>query len=201
MDAQAPTPELLVRAYRQGVFPMVNSETGRIEYFSPDPRTILSLDDFHVPKSLARRVRSDRFEIRTDTHFEQVMRECAESRPDRRDTWIDERLVVAYCGLHELGFAHSVEAWLEDVLVGGLYGVHLGAAFFGESMFSRQELGGRDASKVCLVWLVEHMREAGFELLDTQFMTPHLERFGAVEVPRELYLSLLERALASQAAW
>jgi leucyl/phenylalanyl-tRNA--protein transferase len=201
MDSQSPTPELLVWAYRQGIFPMFDPASGRIEYFSPDPRTILPLEHVHVSKSLARRVRSGRFEIRSDTRFEQVMRECGASGRGQRDTWIDERLVVAYCGLHELGLAHSVEAWRDDVLVGGLYGVHLGAAFFGESMFSRPELGGTDASKVCLVWLVEGMREAGFQLLDTQFSTPHLERFGALEIPRQRYLSLLERALASDAPW
>jgi leucyl/phenylalanyl-tRNA--protein transferase len=201
MDPQEPTPELLVHAYRQGVFPMFDSTSGRIEYFSPDPRTILPLHRFHVPKSLARRVRSKRFEVRSDTRFEAVMRACAECRPERPESWIDERLVAAYCGLHEVGRAHSVEAWLDDALVGGLYGVHLGAAFFGESMFSRPERGGTDASKVCLVWLVERMREADFQILDTQFLTPHLERFGALEVPRAVYLSLLERALAAEAPW
>ena len=201
MDSQSPTPELLVWAYRQGIFPMFDSRTRRIEYFSPDPRTILPLEHLHVSKSLQRRVRSERFELRSDTRFEQVMRECAVSRRGRRETWIDERLVSAYCGLHELGLAHSIEAWRDDALVGGLYGVHLGAAFFGESMFSRPELGGTDASKVCLVWLVEQLREARFELLDVQFTTPHLERFGTLEIPRELYLSLLERALAHEAPW
>jgi leucyl/phenylalanyl-tRNA--protein transferase len=201
MDSQSPTPELLVWAYRRGIFPMFDSRAGRIEYFSPDPRTILPLDHIHVSKSLRRRVRSERFQIRSDTRFEQVMRACAASRRGRRETWIDERLVSAYCGLHELGLAHSIEAWRDDALVGGLYGVHLGAAFFGESMFSRPDLGGTDASKVCLVWLVEQLREAGFQLLDVQFTTPHLERFGALEIPRELYLSLLERALTHEAPW
>ncbi|MFQ5699210.1 MAG: leucyl/phenylalanyl-tRNA--protein transferase [Myxococcota bacterium] len=201
MSSQHPTAELLVACYCQGIFPMVDPDTGRVEYYSPDPRGILPLDRLHVSHSLARRVRSGRFEIRSDSCFERVMRECAAPRADRAQSWMNEPLLRAYVDLHHLGAAHSVEAWREGVLVGGLYGVHLGAAFFGESMFHRPELEGTDASKVCLVALVERLRECGFELLDTQFTTPHLERLGAIEVPRSGYLERLARALARPVAW
>jgi leucyl/phenylalanyl-tRNA--protein transferase len=201
VDPQRPTPEVLIWAYGRGIFPMADPATGRIDYYSPDPRAILPLDAFEIPKSLARRARSGRFEISSDRCFERVMRECAQPRPGHPGTWIDERLVEAYVALHELGCAHSVEAWRDGDLVGGLYGVSLGGAFFGESMFSRPEHGGTDASKVCLVHLVEHLRAGGFALLDTQFQTPHLRRFGVVEVRRSRYLSLLERALALPGRW
>jgi leucyl/phenylalanyl-tRNA--protein transferase len=201
IDPENPTVELLLAAYTQGIFPMADSRTRKIGWYSPDPRGVLPLDAFHVPKSLARVVRSEKFEIRTDTAFERVMRECAIPRPGREETWIDERLVRAYVELHAIGHAHSVEAWREGELVGGLYGVHLASAFFGESMFSRPEAGGTDASKVCLVHLVSLLRERGFRLLDTQFLTPHLERVGCVEIPRTRYLGLLEEALQTEASW
>lgn len=201
MDLQKPTPELLIRAYTRGIFPMVDSSTGEIVWLSPDPRAILPLGGLRVSRSLARTVRSGVFEIRSDTCFERVMRMCAQSRPGRRSTWIDERLIAAYTGLHELGLAHSVEAWRDGQLVGGLYGVHLGAAFCGESMFSRPELGGTDASKVCLVQLVEWLVEGGFQLLDVQFQSPHLERLGGIEISREAYLERLSRALALWGTW
>ena len=200
-DPQNPTPELLLWAYPNGIFPMVDAETGGVQWFSPDPRAIIPLEQFHVPRSLARVVRAGRFEVRTDTEFEAAMRACAAPRPDREQSWIDERLIRVYCALARRGFAHSVEAWLDGALVGGLYGVHLGSAFFGESMFSLPEAGGTDASKVCLVHLVELLRERGFRLLDIQFATPHLERFGCVEIRRADYLNLLERALAHEARW
>ena len=146
-------------------------------------------------------LRSGRFEVRSDSAFEAVIRACAESRTGREDTWIDERLIGLYVQLHELGRAHSVEAWREGRRVGGLYGVHIGAAFCGESMYHRPELGGTDASKVCLVHLVEHMRAAGFQLPDTQFSTPHLERLGCIEVSRKRYLALLDEALKRDPAW
>lgn len=195
------SPELLVAAYSRGIFPMANSESGGIDWFSPDPRAVIPLEDFHVPRSLARRVRQRRFALRTDTCFEEVMRCCSETRPGRESTWIDERLVHVYTELHRRACAHSVEAWLEGVLVGGLYGVSLGGAFFGESMFSRPELGGRDASKVCMVALVELLRERGFRLLDTQFWTPHLDQFGCREIPRTRYLRELAAALAVAPDW
>ncbi len=201
MDPQHPNAELLLRVYARGIFPMVDPETGEIGYYSPDPRAIIPLDRFHVPKTLARVFRKGAFELRTDTAFERVIRACAASRPGRRDTWLDDRLIAAYVELHARGFAHSVEAFREGRLVGGLYGVHLGAAFCGESMFSRPEQGGTDASKVCLVRLVEILRGGGFTLLDTQFVTPHLARFGCVEIPRARYLSLLGEALQLRAVW
>ncbi|MEE9282114.1 MAG: leucyl/phenylalanyl-tRNA--protein transferase, partial [Myxococcota bacterium] len=153
------------------------------------------------PRSLARVVRAGRFELRTDTCFETVMHACAESRQGREETWIDERMVAAYAGLHRASLAHSVEAWRDERLVGGLYGVHIGAAFFGESMFSLPERGGTDASKVCLVRLVEFMRARGFALLDTQFTTEHLARFGCVEIPRPDYLRAVSAAIARDAPW
>jgi leucyl/phenylalanyl-tRNA---protein transferase len=201
MDLQRPDAELLLRAYARGIFPMADPRTGRIDYYSPDPRAILPLDAFHVPRSLARVARSGVFELRGDSAFETVIRTCGESRPDRRETWLDERLIRAYVELHAIGHAHSVEAWRDGRLVGGLYGVHLGAAFFGESMFSRPELGGRDSSKLCLVTLVEWLRAGGFRLLDTQFRTAHLARFGCVEIPREEYLERLEEAIERQGRW
>jgi leucyl/phenylalanyl-tRNA--protein transferase len=155
----------------------------------------------HVSQSLARTLRRGLFEIRTDTAFERVMLACAEARAGRETTWIDERLVKAYTGLHALGLAHSVEAWRDGALVGGLYGVQVGAAFCGESMFSRPEQGGTDASKVCLVWLVERLVAGGFQLLDVQFQSPHLERLGCVEIPRDLYLEKLSRALQRWGTW
>jgi leucyl/phenylalanyl-tRNA--protein transferase len=201
LDPQNPTPELLLQAYRRGVFPMANSAGGEIGWYSPDPRAVIPLDGLRVSRSLARTVRSGRFELRTDTCFEAVMRACAASAPGREATWIDERLVRLYVELHRRGASHSIEAWRDGALVGGLYGVHLGAAFCGESMFSRPEAGGRDASKVCLVALVELLRAGGFQLLDTQFRTPHLARLGCVEIRRRHYLALLQRALATTATW
>jgi len=201
MDPERPDAELLVRAYARGIFPMADPRTGKIAYYSPDPRAIFPLDAFHVPKSVARVARSGVFELRSDTAFAEVIARCAEARPGRRETWLSPRLVRAYLDLHRRGFAHSVEAWRDGRLVGGLYGVHIGAAFFGESMFSRPELGGRDSSKVCLAALVEWLRKGGFRLLDTQFSTPHLARFGCVEVARDEYLELLENALVGRGRW
>ena len=200
MELQHPDASLLLRAYAQGIFPMADPRTGRIDYYSPDPRAVLPLDDFHVPKSLARVAKSGVFELRSDTAFERVIRACAEPRPDRRETWLDERLIEPYLELHRAGFAHSVEAWRDGELVGGLYGVHLGGAFFGESMFSRPERGGRDSSKLCLVELVERLRAGGFRLLDTQFKTAHLARFGCVEISRKSYLARLRRRSGSHPA-
>jgi len=201
VDLERPNAELLLRAYARGIFPMADPREGSLGYYSPDPRAVLPLDDFHVPRSLARVARSGVFEVRSDTAFERVIRACAEPRADRPESWLDERLIEPYLELFARGFAHSVEAWRDGALVGGLYGVHLGAAFFGESMFSRPEAGGRDASKVCLVALVERLRRGGFRLLDTQFRTPHLARFGCVELPRERYLELLDDALGRHGRW
>jgi leucyl/phenylalanyl-tRNA--protein transferase len=187
-------PALVVRAYREGLFPMA-MEDGAIGWFSPDPRGILPLDAFHVPGRLARVVRRAPFEITVDRDFESVMRACAE-RPDD-GTWISETIIECYVALHRLGLAHSVEAWRGGQLVGGLYGVHLGGAFFGESMFHRET----DASKVALVALVDRLRRRDFSLLDTQWINPHLAQFGAVEIPRVAYLRRLKRAVEMDRAF
>ena len=186
MDDLPLTPELLVAAYANGIFPM--DVDGQIQWFSPNPRTIIPLDAFRSPRNIRQRYRNRHFEIRIDTCFEEVIRACA----DRRDgTWISDEIVAAYTELHRLGLAHSVESWHQDELAGGLYGVALGGAFFGESMFYRQT----DASKVALVALVERLKARGFVLLDVQFSTPHLERFGAVDIRRDEYLERLAEAL------
>jgi len=184
------TPALLLDAYSQGLFPMAEAD-GTIYWYDPDPRAILPLDAFHVSRRLARVVRQGRFAVRVNTAFEAVIRACAEPSPGREQTWISEEIIAAYIQLHRLGYAHSVESWREGELVGGLYGVALRGLFAGESMFSRE----RDASKVALVHLVEQLREGGFRLLDVQFMTEHLRRFGAVEIPRRLYKLRLAHAM------
>lgn len=198
----APTADLLLAAYLQGIFPMADPDTGAIEWFSPDPRGILPLDEgFHVPRTVGRLVRQGRFDIVSDRDFRGVMQACAAPRPQEPETWIDDRLVAAYGALHERGFAHSVEAWLDGRLVGGLYGVRIGAAFFGESMFIRPRDGGSGASKVCLVHLVEHLRAIGGRLLDTQFANRHLDRFGCREISRAAYLRRLEDATRRPVDW
>lgn len=201
VDPQRPTPELLLWTYANGVFPMADPHTNVIEWFSPDPRGILPLDRFHVPKNLAREVRKGRFDIRSDTAFEQVMRSCAVGRAIDNGSWINDRLIRAYCELHERGFAHTVEAWFHDRLVGGLYGVAIGGAFFGESMFTKPEHGGTNASKVCLVHLVRRLNARGYSLLDTQFTNPHLERFGCIEISRDEYLKRLQHAIKLPVTW
>ena len=188
-------PELLIRAYASGVFPMSESaDDPEVFWVRPETRGILPLADFHMPRSLARTIRRRRFEIRRDSDFEAVIDGCAESRPGRRKTWINGPIREAFLELARRGVCHSVEAWIEDRLVGGLYGVSLGRAFFGESMFSREP----DASKVCLAHLVVHLKERGYELLDTQFTTEHLKRFGAIDVPRARYERMLAEALSGE---
>ena len=184
--------ELLLSAYASGWFPMA-VDGGEIRWFSPDPRGIIPLETFHVPRRLARVVRKSPFRIEIDRAFESVMRACADADRDAEDpgSWISDEIVRSYCALHERGVAHSVEAWIGDRLVGGLYGVALGGAFFGESMFHRET----DASKVVLVALVERLRARGYTLLDTQWMTEHLEQFGAIEIPRKRYLQMLDASL------
>jgi len=179
-------PELLLQGYRLGVFPMA-MEDDSIEWFSPDPRAVLPLEDFHVPHALRRLLRRKVFETTIDKAFWEVIAACAE----REDTWINREIVESYTQLHRLGHAHSVEAWEEGKLAGGLYGVAVGGAFFGESMFHRVT----DASKLALVALVEHLREHKFVLLDTQWLTPHLQQFGGLEISRNHYLRLLRRAV------
>ncbi len=182
------TPELVLEAYRAGVFPMAD-ETGDIVWFSPDPRTILPLDTFQMPRSLRQLLRRNAFEIRIDTVFADVIAACG----DRLEgTWISNEIRDVYTQLHTLGYAHSVECWQNNKLVGGLYGVAIAGAFFGESMFYR--ISG--ASKVALANLVDRMQTRGMTLLDTQWTTEHLARFGAIEIPREEYLRRLKRALA-----
>jgi leucyl/phenylalanyl-tRNA--protein transferase len=190
------TPELLLRAYALGVFPMAESRSDtELYWIDPKQRGILPLEAFHVPHSLRKSLRRRSFEIRVDTAFREVMEACAEPGPGRPDSWINDEILALYTALHEGKHAHSVEAWREGKLVGGLYGVTIGAAFFGESMFSRET----DASKVALVHLVARLKCGGFELLDTQFVTKHLARFGVVEIPRQRYQQLLQRAIARPA--
>jgi leucyl/phenylalanyl-tRNA---protein transferase len=180
-------PELLLQGYRLGVFPMA-MEDESIAWFSPDPRAIIPLDQFHVPHDLRRVQRKKAFDIKIDNRFGEVIRGCA----TRKDTWINREIVESYEELHELGYAHSVEAWSEGKLAGGLYGVAIGGAFFGESMFHKVP----NASKVALVGLVNRLNERGFRLLDTQYVTGHLTMFGAVEISRPKYMRLLKQALA-----
>jgi leucyl/phenylalanyl-tRNA--protein transferase len=187
-------PDTLLTAYSQGVFPMTDRD-GKIRWYTADPRGIIPLDRFHLPRTLKQIVRQNRFEIRIDHAFEAAMRGCMENRPD--GSWISPRLIAAYLKLYEMGYAHSVEAWQNGALVGGLYGVSINAAFFGESMFYRVP----DASKVALVHLVERLRERGFELLDTQASNPHLRRFGCIEIPAMEYMRRLERALAKECSF
>lgn len=203
LDPERPTPALLRLAYEQGIFPMADPRSGAMEWFAPDPRGIIPLDAFRLPRSARRILRDGRFAVTTDLAFEPVIRACAQRRPGqpREATWIDERLIEACVGLHREGAAHSVEAWHAGRLVGGLYGVHLGGAFFGESMFCRPELGGDGASKACLAALVGLLRARGFRLLDTQFETAHLEQFGGVGIRRSTYLRRLARALEAPVSW
>ena len=190
--------ETLLSAYAQGFFPMPDPEdptAEKILWFHPDPRAILPLDGFRVSRSLARTIRRGGFLLTLNRAFETVMRACA----NRDETWITEAFVVAYCDLHRRGFAHSLEVWSGDgkELWGGVYGVTLGGAFFAESMFHRRT----DMSKVALYALTEHLRAKGYELLEVQFLTPHLERLGAIEIPRETYLDRLASALRKRPEW
>jgi leucyl/phenylalanyl-tRNA--protein transferase len=190
-------PQLLLSAYCQGVFPMAD-EDGTIYWYDPDPRAIIPIDGFVVPRRLGRTVRNGGFEIRVDTCFRRVMEECAAPGPKRETTWISADLIESYVALHELGFAHSVETWRDGVLVGGLYGVAVRGLFAGESMFSRE----RDASKVALVHLVDRLRRGGFVLLDTQFVVGgHMLQFGTIEIPREEYKRRLKEALQVNATF
>jgi len=185
--------DALLNAYASGWFPMAVAP-GEIRWYSPDPRGIIPLDTFHVPSRLARTLRKQAFDVRVNTAFREVIEACAE-REDDEGNWIDDEIVESYCALHAKGFAHSVETWRDGRLAGGLYGVALGGAFFGESMFHR----ATDASKAALAGLVERLRTRGFVLLDTQWVTPHLLQFGAVELSRRRYLKLLDEALAVDA--
>ena len=180
-------PEFLLSAYANGYFPMAESRCGEIRWYSPDPRAIIPLDGLKISRSFKQTMKKKVFRTRINSSFEEIMRQCAE----REDTWISEEIIHSYIELHRLGYAHCVEVWKGEILAGGLYGVALGAAFFGESMFSRE----RDASKVALVHLVDRLNAKKFELLDTQFITPHLARLGAVEISRHDYISILKKAI------
>jgi leucyl/phenylalanyl-tRNA---protein transferase len=190
------TAEVLLKAYACGIFPMAESaEDPGLHWFEPETRGIIPLDRFYVPARLARTVRSEQFNIRINHNFDAVLDGCAEPGPGRARTWINNRIRTLYRKLHNIGHCHSVEVYLDEELVGGLYGVNLGCAFFGESMFHR----ARDASKVALVHLVAGLKMGGFRLLDTQYITDHLRTFGAIEVSQKQYSKLLEAALVGEA--
>jgi leucyl/phenylalanyl-tRNA---protein transferase len=185
-------PELLLQAYAIGVFPMAEShDDARTFFVDPEKRGVLPLAGFHISRSLRKEVKRRRFDVRCDTDFRGVLEGCAETRDERPDTWINEEIFGLYMSLYEMGYGHSVECWRDGKLVGGLYGVSLGAAFFGESMFSREP----NASKVALVHLVARLKASGFMLLDSQFITEHLAQFGAIEIPRQSYRDQLAEAL------
>ncbi len=188
------TADLVLSAYSQGVFPMAHpEEDDAIYWYAPDPRAILPLDDFRMPKNLRKLILRGEFVATANHAFERVIQACA----DRDQTWISPEIISVYCELHSAGYAHSVEVWFDEELVGGLYGVALGGAFFGESMFHRKS----DASKIALAALVSQLRRRRFTLLDTQFSTPHLARFGVIEIPRACYERKLADALAEDVSW
>ncbi len=190
------TPQVLLKAYACGIFPMAETAVDPgLFWVEPKMRGIIPLDAFHVPRRLARTIRQKPYRLSVDTAFGDVLRLCAEDTPDRPQTWINGRIAQLYNDLHAMGHCHSVECWQRETLVGGLYGVRLGGAFFGESMFSRT----RDASKIALVHLVDRLKVGGFHLLDTQFNTAHLSQFGAIEIPKESYEQLLIDALTIDA--
>ena len=190
------TPDLLLRAYATGLFPMAESaEDPELFWVDPERRGVLPLDEFHIPRRLKKTLRQNRFEVTADRDFAGVMQGCAERTPTRKSTWINAEIVRLYAALHAMGAAHSLECWRDGKLAGGLYGVALGGAFFGESMFSRVP----DASKVALVHLIVRLKRGGFRLLDTQFVTTHLARFGAHEISRRVYRKRLDAALEADA--
>ncbi len=185
-------PIMVINAYAQGIFPMADHH-GTIHWYAPDPRAILEHDNLHISRSLGATIRKGIYQIRTDTAFETVMRLCSA----REQTWINKSFIATYTQLHHAGLAHSVEAWKDNILVGGLYGIALRAAFMGESMFSHTT----DASKVCLVSLVHHLKARGYLLHDTQFLTPHLQSLGVTEIPRSVYEHRLHQALQKHCTW
>lgn len=201
IDPNELSPELLLWGYQRGWFPMADPDDPAIHWYNPDPRAILPLDDFHIPKNLLRQVNKGRFDITCDKDFAGVMRACSVPRTDDDQTWIDQRMIDAYVELNKRDKAHSIEARLDGKLVGGLYGVQIAGAFFGESMFSLPASGGSNSSKICLVHLVKWMKSRGMSLLDTQFWTEHLDRFGCIEIARDEYLARLSQALSSDIKW
>lgn len=183
---------MLLTAYAGGYFPMAETRNAQeIFWFHPQKRGILPLESFHIPHSLAKALRQQPFEITPDKAFEQVIRACAEPHPERPETWINDDIIALYTALHRMGHAHSIECWQQGKLVGGLYGVTLGGAFFGESMFSRTT----NASKAALVETVRRLKTAGYSLLDTQYVNPHLKQFGCIEIDRSNYMERLKKAL------
>lgn len=194
------SPELVLEGYARGIFPMADPADGSLGWYSPDPRAILPLDGVHVPRSLQRTIRAGRFRVTVDLEFEGVIHACAAPRPSEPESWIDHQIIDVFTCLHRMGWAHSFEAWCGDQLVAGLYGVAIGGVFFGESMFSDPDRG-RDGSKVCLVRLVEHLVACGFTLLDVQFRTDHLQRFGCIELDRDAFMLRLGQAIAIGPRW
>lgn len=192
------TPDLVLRAYRAGLFPMAEGRgSGRLYWLDPKMRGVIPLDGFHLPRRLRRTVLSGRFEVTADTDFPGVLAGCAAPAPGREDSWINGEIEELFNALHRMGHAHSIEVREGGALVGGLYGIRIGAAFFGESMFARAD----DASKVALVHLIARLRRGGFTLLDTQFLNDHLARFGAMEIPQADYRSRLAQAVDKDATW
>lgn len=188
--------KMLIVAYCQGAFPMADPDTGEIQWYQPNPRAVLPMLDIHVSHSLRKAINKQKFEIVADRNFEQVVRYCAEPRgDDEPDTWINEDIIQVYTELYNMGYAHSVEAYYNNQLVGGIYGMSINAAFFGESMFTKVELGGTNASKICLVALVDHLLKQNFSLFDTQFRNPHIDQFGVMNIPRSFYMIQLQSAL------
>lgn len=188
------TPDDLLYGYVNGIFPMADSD-GSLYWYSPDPRAIIPIDSYKPPKSLRPVINKQVFEVRINHDFEGVMRGCAVARKDSEDTWISEEIIEAYTGLNERGYAHSVEAYLENKLVGGLYGVAIGSAFFGESMFYHVP----DASKIAFHFLIQQLKQQNFQLLDTQFINDNVKRFGAIEIPKFQYFNLLKKATNKKA--
>lgn len=195
--------EFALRAYAGGLFPMADSRNGRTAWYSANPRSIIPLDGLRISRSLGRRIRSQPYRITADTDFAAVIHACSQPRPYANDTWISDAIIRVSNGLHAMGFAHSVEAWRDDPhtgqaeLVGGLYGMAIGEVFIGESMFS----AARDASKICLVYLVDHLRRCGFSLLDTQILNDHMARMGAIEISREAFHERFDSAVEKSSRW
>ena len=191
--------DALLQIYMAGQFPMWDPDSETISLYEPDPRAVIEFDSFHIPRRLQERARTQPFRLSSDEAFVEVFDQCHLQRED--GTWMHPELRKGYLELHERGFAHSIEAWKDDVLVGGLYGVHIGAAFMGESMFSRPELGGTDASKICLIETVRRLKDRGFELFDIQYPNPHVEQFKYVQLSAEVYAQQLARSIAQPRDW
>ncbi len=195
------SPEIILNAYCNGYFPMWLPDEDDIGWFSPDPRGIIPIQHFRINRSTHKAIKRNNFEIVSDHAFRSVIEACALPRPGREETWISPMLIDWYCSLHELGFAHSIEAYQNGILVGGVYGISINSVFFGESMFSDIHQGGTNASKVCLVTLLQHLKNQGYTLFDTQWRTPHLDQFGCVEINRAEYIIKLHNAIRNERHW